>query len=401
MPSRSPGRFTAALSGAALTWAAVACGAAKFPETEPPPQLPDTEAAVYLIGDAGYATPGLPILTHLKNDLRRYDQASEVVVAFLGDNIYWSGLHEPSHPDHDRDVMHLEAQIEVLRDTNAKGIFVPGNHDWGYKDERGLAQIRRQDDYIAAVAKTGVDVTFSPRAGCPGPDTVSLGSSVLVVTLETDLWLRDDAPAADCAHTTTDAALNSLSDVLAKNRRGDGRHVVVLGHHPLKTYGSHGGYFGLKDQFFPGTNLWDPLYIPFPFIYPIVRNSGITRQDMSSGRNAWMRGQFASVFGEFPEQPLVWAAGHDHNLQVFEGYEYGVGYILVSGAGSKLSNVGKDDALFAAGKQQRELGYMRLEFLTDGRVLLSVITDGRSACDDDNTCLGEPTVRYWRWLAGD
>jgi hypothetical protein len=113
-----------------------------------------------------------------------------------------------------------------------------------------------------------------------------------------------------------------------------------------------------------------------------------------------MREQFAAVFQELPSQPLVWAAGHDHNLQVFEGGEYNVGYILVSGAGSSLKNVGWDDALFAVGEQQRELGYMSLEFFSDGRVLLSVITDGTQSCRDPADCDGEPTVRYWRWLAG-
>ncbi len=109
--------------------------------------------------------------------------------------------------------------------------------------------------------------------------------------------------------------------------------------------------------------------------------------------------EFAAVFSEFPDQPLVHAAGHDHNLQVFHGGGHGVGYILVSGAGSKLSNVGWDDALFAAGKQNRERGYMRLEFFSDGRVLLTVITDGTASCAGRNDCPVEPRARYWRWLA--
>ena len=194
-----------------------------------------------------------------------------------------------------------------------------------------------------------------------------------------------------------------MGDALRDNAAGENRHVVIVAHHPLKTYGSHGGYFGVTEQFFPLTNFAGWLYIPIPFIYPIARNSGISSQDMSNARNARMREEFGSVFAEFPDQPLVWAAGHDHNLQVFTGEEYSVGYILVSGAGSRLKNVGQDDALFAVGLAQREKGYMQLEFFGDGRVLLSVITDGTQSCENPGAddCRGAPTVRYWRWLTGE
>jgi hypothetical protein len=391
----------AALVALLVPAAAIGCGAAKFPSTSTVPSTrSEVDAVVYLIGDAGLATPGTPNIIHLRREVAERSKDTPVVVAFLGDNIYEHGMHPPSDPKHEQDVAHLEAQIDVVRGTAARGVFVPGNHDWGYGDERGAEQIRRQEAYLAAVAEDGVDVQLMPPAVCPGPELLSVGTSVLLVILETDLWLRKDEPGENCRNGSTGEALDALAEVLRGNAEGEDRYVIVLGHHPLKTYGSHGGYFGLKEQFFPGTNLWPYLYIPLPFVYPIARNSGISAQDMSNSKNRRMREQFAAVFQELPSQPLVWAAGHDHNLQVFEGGEYNVGYILVSGAGSSLKNVGWDDALFAVGEQQRELGYMSLEFFSDGRVLLSVITDGTQSCRDPADCDGEPTVRYWRWLAG-
>lgn len=379
-----------------------ACGPRAFPDSSPLPEMPGAEAVVYLIGDAGLATPTTPIIMQLRRDVADRSRDAEVAVAFLGDNIYEKGLHEPEHPDHAKDAAYLEAQIDVLRGVDAKGIFVPGNHDWGYDGERGLAQIRRQAAYIANAARDGVDVTFLPAAGCPGPAVLPVGTTALLVFIESDLWLRDHdwAESGSCDNTSLEESLSSLRVIMQENAAGDRRHVLVLAHHPLKTYGPHGGYFGLKDQFFPLTNLWGPLYIPIPFLYPIVRNSGTTSQDMSHGRYQRMGEQSAAVFSEFPGQPLAHAGGHDHNLQVFEGSEYGAGYILVSGAGSKQDNVGWDDALFAAGRQNRELGYMRLAFFRDGSVLLSVVTDGTASCDDRADCSGEPQVRYWRWLAG-
>jgi hypothetical protein len=381
---------------------AVACGPRPFPDTSPAPETPGAEAVVYLIGDAGLATPTTPIILQLRRDVAERSRDAEVAVAFLGDNIYEKGLHEPSHPSHAKDTAYLDAQIDVLRGVDATGIFVPGNHDWGYDGERGLAQIRRQAAYVAEAARGDVDVTFLPAAGCPGPAVLPIGTTALLVFVESDLWLRDHdwAESSSCENTSLEGSLHSLRTILQLNADGDRRHIVVLAHHPLKTYGSHGGYFGLKDQFFPLTNLWGPLYIPIPFVYPIWRNSGTTSQDMSHGRYRRMTEQFATVFSEFPGQPLVQAGGHDHNLQVFDGSDYGAAYILVSGAGSKQDNVGWDDALFAAGRQNREQGYMRLEFFRDGSALLSVVTDGTASCDDRASCPGESHVRYWRWLAG-
>jgi hypothetical protein len=379
-----------------------ACGPRPFPETSPVPETPGAEAIVYLIGDAGLATPTTPIIVQLGRDVAEQSRDAEVAVAFLGDNVYDKGLHEPSHPSYAKDVAYLDAQIDVLRGVDATGIFVPGNHDWAYDGERGLAQIRRQAAYIAEAARDGVDVTFLPAAGCPGPAVLPVGTTALLVFIESDLWLRDHdwSESSGCDNTSIEESLSSLRGILQHNGDGDRRNVVVLAHHPLKTYGPHGGYFGLKDQFFPLTNLWEPLYLPIPFLYPILRNSGLNSQDMSSGRYRRMVEQFAAVYSEFPGQPLVQAGGHDHNLQVFDGGEYGAGYILVSGAGSKQYDVGRDDALFAAGKQNRELGYMRLEFFRDGGVLLSVVTDGTASCEDRTDCRGVPQLRYWRWLAG-
>lgn len=359
---------------------------------------------VYLIGDAGAATVQSPVLNQLKAEVAERSRNAEVVVAFLGDNIYEVGLRETSHPGREEDVRHLEAQIRVVRGTTATGVFVPGNHDWGGgSGPRSLETVTRLSAYVAAVAQEGVNIAQLPADGCPGPALMPIAGSVLLTFIDTQWWLRygDKVPLnPDCRNASPKEVVTSLRGALERNARREGRRVVVLSHHPLKTYGPHGGYFGLRDQFFPATNLWKLLYIPIPFIYPILRNSGVSNQDLSGPKYTRMRQELASVLSEFPDHPLVYAAAHDHGFLVYDGREYGVGYILVSGAGSKLRNMGKSDALFAAGAQQRELGYMRLEFLTDGRVLLSVITDGTSSCEDRKSeeCLGEPTLRYWRWL---
>ncbi len=356
---------------------------------------------MYLIGDAGYATPESPVIRQLRADIVERSAVAEVTVLFLGDNIYPEGLHDPSDPDYETDVSRLEAQIDIVRGTAASAVFVPGNHDWNDTKPGGLAAIRRQGVYIDSVARTGVPVALLPQNGCPGPVARELGEGLLLVFLDTVWWLTAESERGQegCLHAGEAAVLEGLRLLLTQNERGERRRVIVAAHHPLDSYGPHGGYFGVQDMFFPATRLWAPLYIPIPFLYPMVRNSGVTVQDQSNPTNLRMRRALGSVFADFPREPVVFAGGHDHTLQVFEGEEYSVGYILVSGAGSQLDDVGKADAEFAAGRQERELGYMRIELFADGTMLLSVITDGTQACEGaPATCVGSPTVRFWRWL---
>lgn len=380
-----------------------ACSPRAFPPTPSyPERVSEPEEVVYLIGDAGYATPESPVIRQLRADVAARAVNAAIAVVFLGDNMYPAGLREPTDAGRAEDVAHLDAQIDIVRGVPAAGYFVPGNHDWNNSKQGGLAAVLRQGAFLDSVRTTGVAVEIQPLDGCPGPTTRKLGDSVLLVFLDTAWWVYDETRrgGAACPYRNEGAVLEGLRLALLENERGDQRRVVVSAHHPLDTYGPHGGYFGVEDMFFPLTNLWDPLYIPIPVLYPAARNSGITVQDQSNPSNSRMRHDFAGVFAEFDTEPLIFAGGHDHDLEVFDGSDYSVGYILVSGAGSQLDNVGKADAEFAVGKQEGELGYMRVEFFRSGPPLLTVITDGTQPCGgpDKPECTGEASIRYWRWL---
>lgn len=386
---------------ALLSVITVGCSRAKTFDPVParPASLPQRDVIIFLVGDAGLASIDDPVIQQLRDDVRRASLQSETLVVYLGDNVYEKGLHPPGDPAYDSETGYLEAQAWVVEGSAARAIFLPGNHDWGYSDKRGLRQIQRQAGYIDSLAARGLPVTFQPPAGCPGPVHVPVGEQVLLLLLETDLWIRDDAPLETCANRTTDAAMAELERALQVNAEGEDRHVLVMGHHPLNTHGTHGGYFTLEDRFFPGTRLWEGLVIPLPFVYPLVKGMGVSSQDLSSSRYQDMQDTLAAIFRRFRDDPLISAGGHDHSLQVIDGADFGVKWILVSGAASKLTPVGDNEPLFAVGEQHGEHGYMRLGFFADGRVLLTVVTDGTSECPDDGEpCRGRATIRYWRWL---
>lgn len=186
---------------------------------------------VLLIGDAGAPQPdGEPVLETLGRWASELPARTSVV--FLGDNVYEHGV--PADEAARRTALaRLDAQVHVLRGSGARGLFVPGNHDW----RSGLAGLRRQRDYVRSRAKR---TDLLPLPGSPGPATVDL-AGVRIVVLDTELWLQA-APAEK----------RQLAQKLQRALAAPGSQpVIVVGHHPIATHGSHGGFRDWRDHLFP------------------------------------------------------------------------------------------------------------------------------------------------------
>jgi hypothetical protein len=147
--------------------------------------------------------------------------------------------------------------------------------------------------------------------------------------------------------------------------------VVVVGHHPLLSGGKHGGHFSWKEHVFPLREIEPWLYIPLPILgsaYPLLRKSGSFLQDMSSGPYTALREALDEVFDR--DEPLIYASGHEHNLQLLKGRTGP--YQIVSGAGyfdTTSPVVDLDETLYA----RNNPGFVRLEFGPDPVVPLTVI----------------------------
>ena len=347
---------------------------------------------MYLIGDAGYGVGRPPVMTQLRADIDRARGATPVVV-FLGDNVYPAGVRDADHPGFAQDSTHLESQVDVLRGARARGIFIPGNHDWANSGAEGLRRMQNQTAFLRRRADAGVLVEMSPADGCPGPDVIDLEGAVRLIALDTHWWLhdRDERVNPVCGNRTEVEILADLDAALSE--LPDGRRAVVVAHHPLESFGRHGGYFSGRSVFFPLTDVVPWLYVPIPFIYTGVRNAGITAQDLPNARNSHMRRRLQEIFEQHRGEPLVYASGHEHTLQVLDGFGLGVGTHLVSGAGSDLQHV--EDvprAAFVSGSGHGERGFMKLEVFGDGSALVSVYTDGTRCVGSD--CPPGPVLRY-------
>ena len=357
-------------SAALLAVLLAGCAGHVVPAPPAPIPVAERRVSVFLIGDAGKPDPaGDPVLAELARQASAAPRGSAIL--FLGDNLYPRGLPVPDDPERKEMERRLAAQLDVARRSGLHTVFVPGNHDWARMGADGWNAVRRSDAFIRERGEGLAEQ--EPGGGCPGPAVVDVGDSFRLLLLDTEWWLQKPAypkptdTGSGCATFSEGAVTERLARLLAES---DGRKVIVAGHHPLATAGEHGGHFSLASHLFPLRALKKWLWVPLPVlgsIYPIARANGISSQDLSGSANERMRAAIGRAFEAHP--PLLYAAGHDHNQQVYRG-PY-ARYSIVSGAGIENHEGGVGwgkGAVFASA----EPGFMRLDVDRSGRVRLSV-----------------------------
>ncbi|MCY3712741.1 MAG: metallophosphoesterase [Gemmatimonadetes bacterium] len=272
----------------------------------------DTARVAYriiLTGDTGEPVPEDPTLAAIGRWAVPTDRAA---VVLLGDNLYPSGLEEDNRAWGESV---LRQQLEA---TSALRIFVPGNHDWGssprdWTGERVIAQ----QEFVLEWPEGDVD--FLPRDGCPGPAVRELlrpgermERGIAVVAIDWLPWFSEVHDGSRCAGgdfgQRIDDAFASLEN----------HYVILASHYPLRSAGDRAdlGQGMLIDIL---VNLYHLLLRPRSEL-TLFHPQYITHAEQV--RNALVR-----------HRPLVYAAGHDHSLQLFEGDEV-AGMHIVSGAGS-------------------------------------------------------------------
>lgn len=324
---------------------------------------------ILLIGDAGAPKDREPSLLLLRKWAEK--SPAKTVALFLGDNIYPDGLPPEGDPGRKEAERHLNVQIEAVQHTGAREIFIPGNHDWAKGRPEGLEHLNNEEAYVNA--RLPGDESFLPHGGCPGPVKVDL-DGVRLIILDTHWWIQlENKPAALCPQGDKDSIIRELKALI--DSAGE-REVIIAAHHPLATHGPHGGFFSWKDHLFPLTNLKSWLWVPLPIIgslYPLGRWYVVkSDQDIVGTNYREMIKRISAALAE--NRPLIYAAGHDHNLQVLE-MNAGAKYMLISGAGleSKITEVGHgDNTLFA----HAHTGFMAVDFMKDDRVLLRALEPG-------------------------
>jgi hypothetical protein len=214
--------------------------------------------------------------------------------------------------------------------TGVRGWFVPGNHDWNTNEVGGFERIREEAEFLLAVPNARV--RMFPRMGCPGPELETVGGALSIVFVDTAWWLHpsQDRPGSPpCGAETETEAAEALRLTL---RPLDARRTIIVSHHPFeKSVGRHG-------------------------------TSGNGKQDFASTENRRMRGALQKAVSDSGIRPLLWAAGHDHSLQILRGDKVSID--VVSGLGYKRQSTGVTctaDVVYASERP----GYMVLDVPKD------------------------------------
>lgn len=332
--------------------------AAPFHQPEPT----EIETSVFFIGDAGEPNAreiGAPL-----DSLAAHASvaAERSVIIFLGDNIYPDGLPESGFAEWADGRRRLEAQVLAVP-LGARGIFLPGNHDWAGGAAFGLYSVRLQEQMLRTLAR-GRDIRMLPGNGCPGPVAFDTGRFRFIAT-DTQWWLHEFIvrdSATQCPARIHEV-MSSLREGIREWNAVPGRVLMVGGHHPLMTGGVHGAYCDVTGP---------------------LRRFGNRSQDIVSSLNRTLRDSLESAFSSYP--PLAYIAGHDHSQQVLQGGT-NVDYLLVSGAGSKVAcAVRLRESYFTS---QHRTGFMRVDVMRGRGVLLRVYHYDSK---------GEGGLAFSRWL---
>ena len=290
---------------------------------------------IFLIGDGGelVAEQSHPVIDWLQKNVNWNDERNTAI--FLGDNIYPLGLPMKGAPDYERSKHIIDYQLKPFLNKKSRAFYIMGNHDWANGKLEGWQQVRNQYNYINGLGMPNIQAL--PGEGCPGPIPVELNNQVVVVFVDSQWFLYiHDKPGASstCNARSVEEFATELREIVAAHPN---QLMLVVTHHPLYSFGVHGGDYTWKEHLFPLTAINPKLWIPLPVlgsIYPITRGVFGNLQDV---KHPLYQTMVQTIEREMRRHPnAMVASGHDHNLQFIQKDSL---FQIVTGAAAKQNRV--------------------------------------------------------------
>ncbi|QCW98631.1 phosphoesterase [Aggregatimonas sangjinii] len=318
------------------------------------PTTKEVSHTFYLVGDAGLSPFGgmNKALTIFKDRLDKADENSTAI--FLGDNIYPAGM--PDKKDSTAAYVNakndLDAQLKTLENYKGKPFFIPGNHDW-YTE--GLVGLEREQKYIQE--KLDSKEVFFPEDGCP-MKTIEVNDQIIIIALDTEWYLTNWNKRPDindkCEIKDREKLFEEIESEIKKNA---GKTIVMAFHHPMFSYGSHGGQYSVKQHLYPKSNIGP---VPFlgTFVNVLRRTTGASIADIQNKRYTELKKRLVTL-AQYSDK-VIFVSGHEHTLQYI--VENSTPQI-VSGSGAKK---GWTRLLNGSQFSTGHMGYATLEVYTDG-----------------------------------
>ena len=302
---------------------------------------------VLLVGDAGDSTlspwhPTLALTAELASEL-----PNKTTVMMLGDNIYLSGFPnlDEGETRYSADQMllidTLNAQLQIAARSGAELFLVPGNHDW-YAE-----QVDTQAEHVQSYAdRSAAKVALVPwtKGQVPSPEVVHRPGLSLVF-LDSQWLIAADQTNFGQVIGELDSKIKQIETEYPNNT------ILVTAHHPLQTMGPHAQYYTSR---------------VYAFVMELIQIFFQVDQDLHHPPYQKLISGLSDVLEG--NDKIIYAAGHEHSLQVFKDNGHGPKFHLVSGAAnqSKVSGVGHNaNTQFAVSQE----GFMRLSIYPQGNFL--------------------------------
>ncbi len=335
----------------------------------------DVEYEVFLLGNTGSGDvdDAAPVLRALARELRYASEESAVV--FLGDQLD-AGMPDSAAANRGEANRRLAMIAESVSAFDGRVFVLPGDHDWD-----GPESVRRQEDELERLL--GRDNVFIPGDARSGPVVLELNDNIVLVGLDSAWWLEEEPkPIGDAGDVENDEGgyeianpgdiIIAVEDIL---KEYDDENVLVVGHHPLRSNGPHGGQFSLGQHM-----------LPLPVIgsaYPLYRQFAGTRQDLAHPRYRAYRTSLDTLFRV--RDRVIYASSHEHSLQAFpfDAFVSFKQHYLISGSAARGEPVASGRGASLASSDR---GFMRIRYMKDGSVWLDTFSV--------DPATGESTIIY-------
>jgi hypothetical protein len=234
---------------------------------------------------------------------------------------------------------------ELLLNEKHPLLIAPGKTEWAGGNRNGKDFIKQLTDDLPEKYSNPV---FFPDEACPGPTEVVLSDNLVVILIDTWWWVHNyDRRFNKCGIENRGDVLIQIEDAIRRHYAG--KHVVVAGHHSLKSYGNTSGYFSAEQ--------WS-MQLPYTFYrkFPGARYDN-QHPDFKSFRSGLL-----SVLKKYPD--VIYLSAGEANLQYFQ---HETTHFVISGSWQNRQYVRKDLPEFGSD----EKGFAQLTFSSEGGCHLS------------------------------
>jgi hypothetical protein len=309
---------------------------------------------IYLLGNTGNTKlqESYPVIESILNQAKERNNPASIL--FLG-NLFPRNLLPEGTKDVDKYVegeIYFE-KLEELRQTGIRLYVLPGPIEWFFSRDNNHVTIRNVEKLVETLFK---DKVFFPDDGCPGPVEVEIDDKTVLVFIDTQWWLNQEKEDLEyenleCDIQTPGDLLVQLNDVFIRH---EGKHILVAGYHPIRSYGVHNGFFPWYVHALPPV---------LGSLYYVYRNLIGQMNDFANPAYTSMIKGLQGIFRAHDR--AIYISAHESSLQYIRNENF---HQLISGSAVETNFVKELDGQFTAENQ----GFMKIQFCSNGEAWLRV-----------------------------